>query len=97
MARLADPLIAVPLEGLSGKVFGDTTSLPALIDGKVYVSQDMTGLDPALASAYHYLYAALHGGRFAIIMQDETSKSWQYRSWANAEADQEWQIAVKTR
>lgn len=91
-ARLADLLIAVLLEGLSGKVFGDTTSLPALIDGKVYVSQDMTGLDPALASAYHYLTRLYTAGRFAIIMQDETSKSWQYRSWANAEADQEWQI-----
>lgn len=90
--RLADLLIAALLEGLSGEVFGNNGSLPELIDGKVYVSQDMTGLDPALGSAYHFMARLYTAGRFDIIGQDETSKSWGYASWAAAEADQEWQI-----
>lgn len=93
-ARLAAKLRANLLEGNAGEIFGDEGSLAEMMGDYLYVSQDLTGLDDALASAYHYL-SRLYitaANRFDIIVQDETSKSWRFTSWAAAEHDEEWQI-----
>lgn len=92
-AALADILHQVLLGGLSGNVFGNEGSFMDAIAGKRYVSQDLTGLDPALASSYHYFARMVTGQqKFDVIGQDETSVNWRYLTWALASSDEEWQI-----
>lgn len=92
-ASLAAKLNTTLLE-TAEEIYGDTNSLAEMMGDYLYVSQDLTGVEDALASSYHYL-ARLYirnKGMFDIIAQDETSKSWRFASWAAAESDDEWQI-----
>jgi len=91
--RLAAKLNTALLE-TGAEIFGDENSLVEIMGEHLYVSQDLTGLDDALASSYHFLVRLYirNSGRFDIIGQDETSKSWRFASWAASESDEEWQI-----